>query len=417
MIFLSILNISFYFLLLFLKVKYYGSKIKNKNFLNPFLIIFLFQLPVEVSRILIGPAFLMKNGIFDFYFNVAVFITSVALLSELLIMFVTWKISSRIKLISNTFRYRIRPSKMLSIAFFFYILFFVFLFLLASNSFGFINWILNPRLGYQLHRTGAGQFWVFAISTLSVSFTLFCIYTKSIFRLFILFLFFVSSAYLLGSKAIILDFFIFFLIMLWLRKFKYFRLISLFGVPLALIVMMINFFGGNLNSFDTVELFSYFDYYKNSAQFYEDYFTGKIDLFYGKIYITDFWSILPRSLFPEKPYSYGITLVNEIYWPGAAEETNTPAFGGPVGYFADFGIFGVILFTLLNPLKYISYLFFWQLVKNYNLDDIKNDSLILALFILFVSPVFLMNLSFPINLVFYIIILLIIMFHNRFTTK
>jgi hypothetical protein len=185
------------------------------------------------------------------------------------------------------------------------------------------------------------------------------------------------------------------------------------GLPLVILVMSINFFGGNLNSFNILELFSYFDYYKNSAQFYEDYYSGRIDLFYGEIFFSDFWNLLPRSLFPDKPYSYGITLVNEIYWPGAAEETNTPAFGGPVAYFADFGILGVILFSLFNPFKFISYLFFWQLVKNYSYETIKNNSIVLALFILFCSPVFLMNLAFPINLIFYFIILLFIMFYNR----
>jgi hypothetical protein len=402
---------------LFAKVRYFGSKIISHNFLNPFLIVFLLQLPVEISRIIVGPYVLLDKGIFDLYFNIAVSMTSLTLLCDFIILYLSWKISSRIKLISETLNYKIRPTKMLLAGIFFYVLFFIFLLLLSSHSFGFINWIMNPRIGYQLHRTGAGQYWVFAISTLSVSFSLFCIYTKSLIRLFLLFLFTISSAYMLGSKAIILDFFIFFLIILWLRKFKYFKLMTLIGIPVAMLVMLLNFFGGNLNSFDSLELFSYFDYYKNSAQFFEDYYKGKIELFHGKIFISDFWNLLPRSLFPDKPYSYGITLVNEIYWPGAAEETNTPAFGGPVAYFADFGILGVILFSLLNPFKFISYLFFWQLVKNYSYESIKNNSVILALFILFSSPVFLMNLSFPINLIFYFIIILIIMFYNRIVVK
>ena len=414
---LFLINISFYFSLLFAKIRYIGSKIKSFNSFNPFLIIFLLQLPVEISRIIIGPSILLDKGIFDLYLNIAVLMTSLTLLCDFFILYISWKISSRVKLISETFDFNIRPDKMLLAAIFFYILFFIFLLLLSSHSFGFINWILNPRTGYQLHRTGAGQYWVFAISTLSVSFTLFCIYTKSLKRLFLLFLFIIFSSYMLGSKAIILDFFIFFLIILWLRKFKYFKLMTLIGIPVVMLVMLLNFFGGSLNSFDSLDLFTYFDYYKNSAQFFEDYYNGKIELFHGKIFISDFWNLLPRSLFPDKPYSYGITLVNEIYWPGAAEETNTPAFGGPVSYFADFGIFGVILFSLLNPFKFISYLFFWQLVKNYTYESIKSNSIILALFILFSSPVFLMNLSFPINLIFYFVIILTIMFYNRLVVK
>ena len=57
--------------------------------------------------------------------------------------------------------------------------------------------------------------------------------------------------------------------------------------------------------------------------------------------------------------------VNEFFFPGAAEETNFPAFGGPIDYFADFGLLGVIFLTFFNPFKFVFYFFLGQLLKNY----------------------------------------------------
>lgn len=414
--FLCILNIFFYYFLLVAKVWFFSSKLKKPGFINPFTIVFFAQLPVDLCRIIIGPGFILEKGLFDEYYNFAVLMTSVGLLSEFVILYITYLLAYKIKLTSSNFGYSIKRGRMLLAASSFYFLYLIFFVLLASHSFGLVNWISNPRLGYQLHRTGAGQFWVFAISTLSVSFTLFCVYIRQMPVLFLLFFVFAYSAFLLGSKAIILDFFIFFLIILWVRKFKYLKLFSIIAVPGALTVMVLNFFS-NGAAFNIAEVFSYFDYYKNSAMFFKDYFEGKIELFNGQIYLTDFWGIVPRALFPDKPYAYGITLVNEIYWPGAAEETNTPAFGGPLAYFADFGIWGVIIFSIINPIKFISSFFLWQLVKNYDFKIIQSNSLILILFTLFCAPVFLMNLIFPINMVFYFIVIVIIMFHNRLVIK
>jgi hypothetical protein len=180
--------------------------------------------------------------------------------------------------------------------------------------------------------------------------------------------------------------------------------------------MTINFFG-SLSSFDIGEIFAYFDYYKNSAMFYETFFNDRIKLFFGQIYLSDFWGVVPRALVPSKPYAYGITLVNEYFWPGAAEATHTPAFGGPVAYFADFGIIGVVFFSLFNPVKFITYFFLGQLLKHYNYGNIKDHPVLLSLFILFVAPVFLMNLLFPANLIFFIIVIFLIMFHNRLVLR
>ena len=87
--------------------------------------------------------------------------------------------------------------------------------------------------------------------------------------------------------------------------------------------------------------------------YFKEYYSGKISLFYGQIYFSDFCTLIPRGLFPNKPYVYVITLVNEYFFPGAAAETNTPAFGCPISYFAYIIILGLILIKFIDPFRFI----------------------------------------------------------------
>src|SRR5574344_1504815 len=48
----------------------------------------------------------------------------------------------------------------------------------------------------------------------------------------------------------------------------------------------------------------YFDYYYNSTMFFEKFDNGEIPLFYGKLSLTNLWSLIPRSIYPDKPYVY-----------------------------------------------------------------------------------------------------------------
>jgi len=359
---------------------------------------------------------LLDNVTTNVYYNYALFVTNIAACADLLLLFIASIISKRYKFILPGFSFPIYYRKMRYASFFFYSLYVIFFILLSANSFGILNWILSPREGYQLHRVGAGQYWVFAISCLSVSFTLACIYVESYRKIFILLFLYVFSAYLLGSKGIVLDIFTFLFIILWLRGYKHMKFIYSFGLPLAFLLLIANFIS-TMQDAGFLEIFSYFDHYVNSTNYFEAYFHGQIPLFHGQIYLSDFWNIVPRGLIPGKPYVYGITLVNEYFWPGAAELTNTPAFGGPVAYFADFGLAGVVLMTLINPLKFCSYFFLIQLLKNFNFKEVKKNSTVFCLFLLFQAPSFLTSMAFPVNIMFYLIVVTFLMFFNRFSFR
>ncbi|MBK0371267.1 O-antigen polymerase [Flavobacterium agrisoli] len=418
MSFLFVINIFIYFYLQFIKLRYLSSYFKNRKFAgtNPFIILFIFKLPVDIFKVVIGPPFILESGIDNIYYNIAILITSVSLLVDYLLLRFAFLVSNKYTFTSYNLNIKTRYSKMIYASIVFYFLFFLSFFLLSSSSFGFLNWIKDPRTGYQLHRMGAGQFWVFAISFLSVSFTIFAFSVKKNINLIMLLVPYLYSAYLLGSKGIVLEFLVFFLIVLWIRRFKNLRKIFLITVPLAFLLMIINFFtsaGYNSGTMDYKSILSYFDYYVNSAMYYKEYYAGGIDLFYGKIYFSEFWSLVPRGFYPNKPYIYGIIHVNEYFFPGAAEATNTPAFGGPVNYFADFGILGVVVLTFLDPFKFIYYFFLCQLLKSYDYESIKNNLFLFLLFLFFTAPFFLFSLSFPLNMIFLFMVAMILLFMNK----
>jgi oligosaccharide repeat unit polymerase len=418
MSFIFIINIFVYFFLQFVKLSYISSYFKNRKFsgINPFIILFLFKLPVDLFKVVIGPPFLLENGIENVYYNIAIAITSLSIFVEYLLLRFAFLISNKYTFNSYSLNIKTRYLKMMHASIVFYFLFFLSFYMLTSSSFGFVNWLKDPRTGYQLHRVGAGQFWVFSISFLSVSFTIFTLYVKKNINLFIFLLFYLYSAFLLGSKGIVLDFLVFFIIILWVRRFQNLKKVFIIILPLALVLMLVNFFssmGFNGDGTDYEKVLSYFDYYINSAMYFKEYYSGKISLFYGQIYFSDFWSLIPRGLFPNKPYVYGITLVNEYFFPGAAAETNTPAFGGPISYFADFGILGVILMTFIDPFKFIYYFFLCQLLKNYDYIKIKNNLFVFIMFLFFTAPFFLFSLSFPLNMLFLLLVSLILLFINK----
>ena len=147
----------------------------------------------------------------------------------------------------------------------------------------------------------------------------------------------------------------------------------------------------------------YFEYYPNAAMYYADYFGGVIELFEGKVVLTSFWEYVPRGLFQEKPYVYGILHVVDFYFPGGAESGNTPAFYGGVPQFADFGIIGLLFFAMINllPVFYFAGLHY-ALVKGefLRVEGLSGRGIIIS--ILLFSPVF--GVFLPVGLVVLVLI-------------
>jgi len=411
MIFLYSLNILFFIFITIFKI-YYLSKYFKLGFLNPISIPFIIGLPVVIMKVFAGPMLMLTDGLFNVWFNYALVVTNIGLAVSFIVIYFTIKFSERnsfikYKLITIIKSYNPKRSRMIFVSVVFLFLFFL-MFALLTKDFGLFNWIFDPRTGYQLHRTGNGQWYALSLLFLSTSYTIMMIYTRKVAKLFIVFLVYVLLVFLLGSKGNILSYTIFFIIILWLRQSQYFKkaLMIIPAIGFALILF-------NFNPSKLIQVVSYFDYYNNSAMYFEAYSKNEIDLFYGKIWLTDFYKYVPRAIFPDKPFVYGFLHVNEFFYPGQAEKTNTPAFGGPMPAFADFGFIGVILFGIFDFGLIFQTILLYLLYKNINLQSIRNSSNNFYLFVWMLAPSFMTFFGTIYSIVLFIFIVKIISIFNR----
>jgi hypothetical protein len=394
---------------------YYQSKFFKLGWVNPFTILFMVAIPIDLFKQFLGPLFLLEKGFLDPYFNFSLLMTNISLLMSCLMLVFLLNILKRtifLKLLNKLQAYRFKIIRISRLGWLFLAVFFICFFLVASHSYGVINWITNPREGYQFHRSGAGHFYALSLSMLSVSFVLFTISVKKDISIIFIFSIFVYLVSLLGSKGFILSFFTYTLVILWFRRFRYLKILFVLGLPLVGLLLLSNY-----EKYDFASVAKYFDYYVKSAMYYEAYFSGEIDLFYGKLWITDYWRLVPRAYFPEKPYVYGLLHVNEYFYPGAAAATHTPAFGGPVASFADFGVIGVILTPIFNISSnfkiLLTFLLYSNLYSNIDMKGILSNSKKIYLFMWLLAPSFLTFFPLPLNLLLFFLIVKTISIGNR----
>ncbi len=411
MIFLYAINITLCLILSTLPVVYLSRYLKL-GFINPMSIQYFINLPFLLFATIVGPLFILDKGLEDGWFNFAIFMENIQLTCTMLTTLFC------VKLVSKSFylKYRlinifgsceIRNARMLLASLIFLILYFV-AFLLLTKNVGLVNWVANPREAYQYSRAGAGHWYALSILFLSVSYVLMIVYSSREWKAFLLFFFYLPLVYILGSKGFVLSFSIFFIIYLWFARSKL-LFYSFYLIPvLAFALLLLNFNATNL-----LAVINYFDFYVNSARYYEMYSNGEINLFYGYIWLSDFYQYLPRALYPEKPFVYGITNVNEFLFPGAAEETHTPSFGGPVRSFAEFGILGVILSSLFNPLTFINIVLMFNIYSRGDLCSIRMRSNTLYMFIWAFAPSFLVFFGAIYSVIIFGVIMIILSVINR----
>jgi hypothetical protein len=325
---------------------WFARKYLGLSYINPLSIHVVITLPVELMKLIVGPMFSIESGLFDIGYQYAVAATNLHTASGVLGCIFFFKLFGfyRIESLLPFLKARLSPVKLNYFSNFYLFLFATFFFLLASNEFGVVNWILNPREGYQLYRTGQGHWFALAIYALSVSFYLRCLSYRNTNKIIRAAIFYFCISYLLGSKGVMLWYFESTLIILWLVGYKKLKIIAIIGLPLIFATMVFNLFLALGTTFDLNSIIEYFDFYTNGASYYRAFHYEEISLFYGDVFLSSFWEYIPRFIWPDKPVIYGITMINEIFYPGQAELTNTPAFGGAVTQFADFGWLGLVVF-------------------------------------------------------------------------
>lgn len=334
---------------------WWSKKLLKLDWLNPVSLVTLCFLPVEIFKLLVGQYF-REEGLMYPYFQFAVLMTNLQQCIGLALIYFAahLKVTKQIpRMVPQLGFYPSQYFYWISKTFF---VFYIFAFLiLAIKTGGVLDWLLNIRDSYIAKRDGNGIYYATAINCLSLSYFFFGL-ANSGWRWFtFLSLFYFGGVYILGSKGFLLSFFSFYLVIIWRQQQIPVGRILIAMSPVIFAMMLMMFFSVD-GSVDLVAVAQYFEYYPNAAKYYADYFSGGLPLFEGKIFFSSFWEYVPRELFSEKPYIYGILYIVDIYFPGGAESGNTPAIYGAVPQFADFGILGVIFFAMINllPIFYFS---------------------------------------------------------------
>lgn len=387
--FLYIANLIAAFLLMLTPV-WFSTRYVRLPLINPFTLLFLIGFPVELMKVYIGPMMLLSLGLFDEGYQFALLMGNLFLLMQLISLIFFYQLFGAMQIEKIVpFRHRLMSSKDLYRGkLLFLSIFFLSFYLLASAEYGLVNWLSNPRIGYQLFRSGQGHLYAIAISAMSVAMVLACLANPTPMSLLRVLIVYLAFGYLLGSKGLLLNIFSTSLVFLWFVRWRYLNYLLIIGGFSVFTLMAWNLSLSSSDTFELQSIITYFDYYKNAADYYREYLSGQLSLFYGDIAITSLWAYVPRFIWPDKPFAYGIVLVNEIFWPGQAELTNTPAFGGAVEQFADFGFIGVLAYGFFS-LQTISIALMSHLLYRRPGVDIKSITLLsVALMVIQFSPGF-----------------------------
>lgn len=383
------LNLAASMLLLFWPMWFARTQLRLP-WINPFSIVLMVALPVEVMKLYVGPLFIIEDGLFDTGYQYALLMTNVLALMQAAGAVFFFRFSRSMG------AHRYLPFQHVLFgrrdlrrgAWLFLLIFLAALFALASAEFGVLNWLQNPRMGYQLYRTGQGHWYALATSALSVSFVLAFLARPTAGHLLRNLIVYLVLGYFLGSKTVWLAIFTTTLVFVWFLRWRHLGKLILVGVPLFFVLLAINFYLAFDSGFELGSIIGYFDYYKNAADYYRAYLNNEVDLFHGQVAISSLWAYVPRAFWADKPVVYGMLHINEIFYPGLAELTHTPAFGGAVEQHADFGLPGVVVFGFFSSQAILTGVLSYFIFKR---PGIRLDRITMAtvlLFLVLYAPAF-----------------------------
>lgn len=231
--------------------------------------------------------------------------------------------------------------------------------ILVYNSNG--VFLIDPRLGYQVHRDGVGFIWVFYIVFIGMAFYFSNILKSTKIKKSILFVF---LFYLTGSKQLVLDVFLKTFYLFNFKKIKLKKLSTCIILIFLSVVMLKMFDQFSASQSFLVRLSKYFTTVELATLVFDDYENQTLPQTSGSIALSSFWSYVPRLLFPDKPYDYGTVWLVEYYFPGMAERGHTPAFGLLTHEFVDFRWFAPFAAIILNPAIILKILLLLIVVTN-----------------------------------------------------
>jgi hypothetical protein len=208
-------------------------------------------------------------------------------------------------------------------------------------------WLTDTRAAYLSHRSGFGFLWSMFASSVPLSMLLLVHLRRTTlgWHYVAVGAVYVVLAYFSGSKQTILA------VVLGLLFYRHYyvralstpRLVGVFGVLVVMFFTTAVVQGSFESLFESI---SYVDYMHMSAKYLE--LEDSLSNIQGSGVVSYLWSFVPRAFAPDKPFEYGIVLINSVLAPGAAEEGYTPAYLEWTLLHLDFGFLGVAALGFLK---------------------------------------------------------------------
>ena len=240
-------------------------------------------------------------------------------------------------------------------------MFFLFSFLLlAFSSDSITDWITDPRNSYLYQRKGNGHFYLATVYFLLLSYILGLFLLKKKSSIFFWTVIFVLISFWTGKKAVIITF-PFISIIFYHFYIKKINSIYIFIFGLMFLIFLSLIVGYQGNNLDFNFILNYFNYIDVTAEMLARF--DEFGYYLGRVFISSWWVMVPRSLYPDKPFEYGDSLIHAVLFPGLAETGHTSGYLMWSGTYLDFGLLGVMIVSFLNGL-FIKIIFEYFLLKN-----------------------------------------------------
>lgn len=215
--------------------------------------------------------------------------------------------------------------------------------ILAVGGGGGLLWVTDTRVAYMYYRVGYGSFFALAqwFLLLALIYYLWGRRVRGSWECIVVGILFSCGAYFTGSKGSVL---VIAIVVLMYYNFMV-KPVSIRATLVVASLMIVGFiwmllaqgFEGSVS-----ESYGYFAaYVDTTARFLAN--VGDWGYQHGRVFLSDFWRYVPRTLFPGKPFEYGTVLIHQRLFPGAAAAGDTPGILMWAPIYWDFGLLGVIL--------------------------------------------------------------------------
>jgi hypothetical protein len=203
-------------------------------------------------------------------------------------------------------------------------------------------WITDSRQAYQSYRAGVGFIYLMVQWSLLFSLLYYFWARKPKLRGIVVgVILFSFVAFFTGSKGNLLSGLVLAGVYynFYVKRIPFIVILGAIATVLLIFVSLLILQGSYVDLLSTLSYFR--EYTETTGQFLARFDEFGFQWGYGAL--SDLWFYVPRALYPDKPYEYGIVLINKVLFPGAAELGATPGILAWALAYLDFGVIGVFI--------------------------------------------------------------------------